>query len=186
MWFWVTFIVILLWTWMNLTTTTASIIYWVSYQSKIGDYNMDLLSYDQHSLTNEFLTPFLYLLLPPIVQATRMRINFKTLTDDIYSNVNTLNNISGKITATISDHFPQIFVSPDIFSNPSSTKLNIFERYCSKFDQENFILGYLSVDWEYLIKSNNENVDQSFVSFLTKFNSILDFYDPLKKIPKKN
>ena len=165
---------------MNLTTTTASMIYWLSCQSEKGDFNMDLLSNAQHSLTNEFLTPFLYLLLPPIVQPSRMRINFKTLIDDIYSNVNTRNNISGKITATISDHFPKIFVSPDIFSNPSFTKLNIFVRDCSKFDQENFILGYLSVDSEYLIKSNNENVDPSFVSFLTKLNSILRFQTKIK------
>ena len=54
-----------------------------------------------------------------------------------------------------------------------------------KFDQENFILDYLSVDWENLIKSNCGNVDQSFVSFLAKFNSILDLYAPLKKISKQ-
>ena len=54
-----------------------------------------------------------------------------------------------------------------------------------KFDQENFILDYLSVDWENLIKSNCGNVDQSFVSFLFKFNSILDMHAPLKKISKQ-
>ena len=43
--------------------------------------------------------------------------------------------------ATISDHFPQFIISIDIFSNPSSTKLNIFERDW-KFDKENFILDY--------------------------------------------
>ena len=56
----------------------------------------------------------------------------------------------------------------------------MFERDWSRFDQENVILDYLSVDWENLIKSNNGNVDQSFASFLTKFNSILDLYAPLK------
>lgn len=31
-----------------------------------------------------------------------------------------------------------------------------------KFDRENFILDYISVDWENLIESGNENVGQSF------------------------
>ena len=152
----------------------------------LGDFNIDLLNYDQHSLTNEFLDSLSsHMLLPHIVQPTRIRNNSKTLIDNIYSNVITPNNISGNITATISDHLPQFLIAPDIFSSPLSTKMNIFETDWSKFDQENFILDYLSVDWENLIKSNCGNVDQSFVSFLAKFNSILDLYAPLKKISKQ-
>ena len=90
------------------------------------------------------------MLLPHIVQPTRIRNNSKTLIDNIYSNVITPNNISGNITATILDHLPQFLIAPDIFSNPPSTKLNIFERDWSKFDQENFIPDYLSVDRENL------------------------------------
>ena len=41
------------------------------------------------------------------------------------------------------------------------------------------------MDWENLIKSVNGNVDQPFISFLTKFNSILDLYAPLKKVYKQ-
>ena len=125
------------------------------------------------------------MLLPHILQPTRIRNNAKTLIDNIYSNVITSSNISSNITTTISDHLPQFLIAPDIFYNPPSTKLNIFERDWSKFDQENVVLDYLSVDWENLIQSNCENVDQSFVSFLFKFNSILDLHAPLKKISKQ-
>ena len=86
-------------------------------------------------------------LLYHIVQPTRITNNSKTLTENIYSNVITPNNMSGNISATTSDHLPQFLIVPDIFSNPPpSTKLNIFERDWSKFDQENFILDYLSAD----------------------------------------
>ena len=95
------------------------------------------------------------MLQPHTVQSTRIRNNSKTLIDNIYSNVITPNDISGNIIATTSDHLPQFFIATDIFSNPTSTKLNIFERDWSKFDQENSVLDYLSVDWENLIKSNN-------------------------------
>ena len=100
----------------------------------LGDFNIDLLNYDQHSLTNEFLDSLSsHMLLPHIVQPTRIRNNSKTLIDNIYSNVITPNNISGNITATISDHLPQFLIPPDIFSNRPSTKINIFERDWSKF-----------------------------------------------------
>ena len=54
----------------------------------LADFNIELLDYDQHSPTNEFLD-FLscHIHLPHIVQPTRMRNNLKNLTDNIYSNV---------------------------------------------------------------------------------------------------
>ena len=148
----------------------------------LGDFNIDLSNYDQYSLTNEFLDSLsAHMLLPHIVQQTRIRNNSKTLFYHIYPNVITPNNTSSNITATISDHLPQYLIAPNTFSNSPSTKFNIFERDLSKFDQEDFIPDHLSVDWKNLIRSNNGNLDQSFVSFLTKFNSVLDFYAPLQK-----
>ena len=126
-----------------------------------------------------------HILLPHILQLTRIRNNLKILIDNIYSNVITAHNISGNITATTLDYLPHFLIAPDIFSNPPSTKLNIFEIDWFKFGQKNLFLGYQFVDWENLFKSNNGNVDQSFVSFLTKFNSILDLYAPLKNISKQ-
>ena len=76
-----------------------------------------------------------HMLLPHIVQPTRIRNTSKTLIDNIYSHGVTPNNIMGNLTVTISDHFPQFLIAPDIFSNPPSTTLNIFERNWSKSDQ---------------------------------------------------
>ena len=120
-----------------------------------------------------------------MLYSQQQKIIRKTLTDNIYLNVITPNNILSNFTALMSDHLSQFLITPDRFSNPLYTKLKIFERDWSKFDQENFILDYQSVDWKILSKSNNGNVDQSFVSFLAKFNSILDLYSPLKKISKQ-
>ena len=111
--------------------TTISIIYWISYQRKrkLDDFNIELLNYYQHPLANEFLDSLSsHMLLPHIVQPTRIRNNSKTLIDNIYSNVITPNNISRNIAATISDHLTQFLIAPDVFSNPPSTKMNIFER----------------------------------------------------------
>ena len=123
------------------------------------------MKYDQHSSTNEFrnslslcLCPsvclslsfflFSHILLPHIVQTTIIRNNSETLIGNIYSNVITPNSISSNLTAAISEHLPQYLIAPENFRNLSSTKLNTFERDWSKFNQEIFILDYLSVDWK--------------------------------------
>ena len=64
-------------------------------------------------------------------------------------------------------------------------KSNIYERDWNNFDQENFILDYLAVDWADIIKSEKKNIDFSFECFLKKFNLILDKYLPLKKLTKQ-
>ena len=71
-----------------------------------------------------------------------------------------------------------------MFGNIPGNKSNIHERDWSKFDQENFILDYFSVDWEDLLKINELNADNSTKIYLDKINILLDTYAPLKKINK--
>ena len=71
-----------------------------------------------------------------------------------------------------------------MFGNILSNKSNIYERDWSKFDQENFILDYFSVDWEDLLKINELNVGNSTKIFLDKINMLIDTYAPLKRINK--
>ena len=107
----------------------------------LGDFDIDLLNYDRHSLTNEFLDSLSpHMLLPHIVQPTRIRNNSKTLIDDIYSNTITPNNILGNITATVSDHLPQFCIAPDIFSNPPSTKFNTLKEIGPSLIRKNLFL----------------------------------------------
>ena len=88
--------------------------------------------------------------------------------------------ISGNLIATISNHLPQYSIIPDMFGNISGIKSNIYERDWSKFDQENFILDYFSVDWEDLLKTDELNADNSTRMYLDKINMLLDTYAPLK------
>ena len=56
------------------------------------------------------------------------------------------------MTATVSDHMPQFAVIPNMFGDVSGNKCIIYERDWSKFDWENFIQDYFSVDWEDLCR----------------------------------
>ena len=107
--------------------------------------------------TNDCL--FSHLLFPHITQPTRIRDSSKRLIDNIFSNTLIGNIILVNLTATNSDHLPQFIILPNIFSNPPSNKSNIYERDWSIFPQENFILGYFSVDWNSIIDDDNKDVD---------------------------
>ena len=71
-----------------------------------------------------------------------------------------------------------------MFGNISGNKSKIYERDWSKFDRENFILDYFSVDGEVLLKIDEKNVDNSTKMYLDRINILLDTYAPLKRINK--
>ena len=71
------------------------------------------------------------------------------------------NIISGNLTASISDHLPQFLVAPNIFFNTSYPKSNNYERDWSRFDQENLVLDFFSVEWDIVLISPNTNTEKS-------------------------
>ena len=71
-----------------------------------------------------------------------------------------------------------------MFGNILGNKSKIYGRYLSKFDQENFIPDYFSVEWEDLLKIDELNADNSTKMYLDKINMLLDTYAPLKRINK--
>ena len=122
--------------------------------------------------------------LPYTLQPARITSHSKTLIDNILTNITLPDSISGNLTATISDHLPQLLIVPNIFSNPLSNKSNIYERDWSNYDQENFILGYFSIDWNETLKIEEQNIDYSTEIFLNKINELLDNFAPFKKVNK--
>ena len=105
----------------------------------LGDFTINLLNYGIHPPTNEFLDSLSsYYFLAHILQPSRVTTNSKTLIYNIFSNMAVPNIISSNLTASISDHFPQFLVAPNIFFNSSYHKSNNYEKDWSRFDQENF------------------------------------------------
>ena len=151
----------------------------------LGDFNINWLNYYIHPPTNEFLDSLSsHYFLPHILQPSRVTTNSKTLIDNIFSNMAVPNIISGNLTASISDHLPQFLVAPNIFFNASYPKSNIYERDWSRFDQENFVLDYFSVEWDNVLISPNTTTEKSYKTFFEKFESLPDTYAPLKKLSK--
>ena len=128
----------------------------------VGDFSVDLLKYEQHKAANEFLDSLSFnMFLPHIVQPTRITSHLKTLMDKIFSNYTTQDIVTGNLTATISDHLPQFLIAPQISSNVSNRKTNIFEHNSSKLNHKEFIQDYFSVDWSHTLKLQNNNIDST-------------------------
>ena len=101
----------------------------------LGDFNVNLLNYNEHNQTNTFLDSLASnSFIPLILQPTRITSHSNALIDNIFSNNIDPDIISGNLTATISDHLPQFAIIPNMFGNILSNKSNIYERDWSKFD----------------------------------------------------
>ena len=151
----------------------------------LGDFNINLLNYNEHQPTNKFLDSIASnSIIPYILQPTRITSHSKTLIDNIFSNVLSFEAISGNITATISDHLPQFLFAPNVLSNPLCNKSNILERDLSKFNKENFILDYSDKNWSEILQLDQHNVNLSMDSYLDHMNAILHIHAPNKKVNK--
>ena len=68
----------------------------------LGDFNVNLLNYNEHNQTNEFLDSLASnLYIPLILQQTRITSHSNTLIDNIFSNAIDPDIISSNLTTTI-------------------------------------------------------------------------------------
>ena len=73
----------------------------------MGDFNVNLLNYESHDETNEFINTMVsHYLLPHILHPTRVTDHSATVIDNIFSNNTQYETTSGNLITQISDHFP--------------------------------------------------------------------------------
>ena len=120
-------------------------------------------------------------LLPTITQPTRITSHSSTLIDNIFTNSIQTESISGNLTCNISDHLPQFLIVPNQTQKIKIKNSNKFHRNFKNFDQNNFILDLLSINWNKQLNLNKNNANTTMENFLHIINSILDRYAPFKK-----
>ena len=89
----------------------------------MGDFNINLLNYDNKNTENFLDTMFSYSYLHFINTPTRVTGHSKTLIDNIFYNKPMLNITAGNISSVIADHLIQFLIEP------SSTKAKLEQTY---------------------------------------------------------
>ena len=88
----------------------------------LGDFNVNLLNYNEHNQKNEFLDSLpSNSCIPLILQSTRITSHANALIDNMILSVIDPDIISGTLTASISDHLPQFAIISNMLNNISLT-----------------------------------------------------------------
>ena len=95
----------------------------------LGDFNVNLLNYNEHNQTNKFFyfLPF-NSFISLILQPTRIIIHSYTLIDNIFPNVIDSDITPNTLTPTVSDYLLKFSIIRNMFSNMSGNKSNIYEE----------------------------------------------------------
>ena len=149
----------------------------------MGDFNIDLLNFESHPPTNEFINNMgVYRFKPHIIQPTRVTDHSATLVDHIYFNSRDHFTISGNLFSDISDHFPNFLIINKISS--SYLKPAIYRRDYSNFKEDKLLEEVQQINWESALPDTND-VNLIFDAFYTKISLLINYHVPLKKLSKK-
>ena len=107
----------------------------------MGGFNIDLLQYESHNSTNDFLNSMVsYSFLPYILQPTRVTDHSASDIDNILSNITDYETYSGNITTLVADHFAQFLIIKKCYASYKSSNYSVYDYY--NFGKEKFIHDY--------------------------------------------
>ena len=149
-----------------------------------GDYNINLLNYDTHKDTKEFLDlMFSNSFIPLIDKPTRVKTTAikktATLIDNIFTNnlIDHLDSHQGIFFTDISDHFPIFHIKKYIKKCNDSTR-PIFKRKFNDASKKSFTDKLQDVNWELIKLHTNSQI--AFTVFHKMFFEIYDACFPLQ------
>ena len=115
----------------------------------MGDFNIDLLQYDTHNSTNDFLNSMMsHSFFPYVLQVTTITDHTATIIDNIFSNVTDYDTSGGNITIPTSDHFAQFLMIKKCHVSYKSCNYSVYDF--SNFGKEKFVHNYSQIEWSSL------------------------------------
>ena len=151
----------------------------------MGDFNLNLLNYDSHSLTCEFLDGiYSNMFIPLITRPTRITAHTSTLIDNIFTNNFSSISTSGLLFTDISDHLPVFSISCEGMNYCDNTNEKITFRDKNKTNINKFIEQLGSINWSQL--KYYDDPYNSYNTFLAKYTEIYNNCFPLRRIKIKH
>ena len=150
-----------------------------------GDFNMNLLDFEQNKKVQHFLKiMFGYSMMPVINKPTRVTKNTATAIYHIFINSVTASKFkTGIIKSDILDDFPIFFVVDYNIHIKEIKERFIFRRYLSDISAEKFKYKLWTVSWDSITNSSDTN--KAYDNFIKIFSSLYDKCFPKNKIKLK-
>ena len=149
----------------------------------MGDMNIDLLKFQAHAKTNDYLDNiFSRGYLPVITKPTRVCISSATLIDHIYTNDITSSFLSGIVITDLADHFGTYFS----ITNKNNIDLNttIKARYLSDRNIIKFKESLRTIDFSYI--SSLQCPNTAYIEFMNIYQTEFGKAFPLVTARKKD
>ena len=141
-----------------------------------GDFNIDLLQYENNSKCSDFFNLVTsYGFLPLIIQPTRFSNTTQTLIDNIFTNDLEHDTDSGNILIEFADHLTQFACLKKGSVHAKSDPVFKFDE--SKFDKKLFLEDLSIQNF-----SENNDPNSKFSELLWKYESCVKRHLPLKKL----
>ena len=150
-----------------------------------GDFNLDLLKHECHSVTAQFIESlFAFGFLPMITKPTRITAHSATLIDNIFTNNTTVSSRSGLIISDISDHLPIFSIVFGDYLRKDSNSFTI--RDTSEKRVNEFRHKLENTNWDFSDQANNANdPNTAYNIFIDKYTGLFDACFPFKTIKGK-
>ena len=152
----------------------------------MGDFDIDLLKYDTHGDSSDFLDAmYASFLLPYINTPSRVTPHSKTLIDKIFSNTIEDSYISENLVTTISDHYGQFLLMKNLNNKKNITKTEVYHQDFQNINEKRLENDLQNTSWDDVLEVHSEDIGKSFETFFSTINSTIDRHAPLKKMSLK-
>ena len=168
-------------------TTTNELLSKISKENKVcylmGDFNLNLMNHQSHSVTGEFLDAlYSNMFFPLITRPTRITCHSATLIDNIFVNQFFDRSRSGLFFTDISDHLPIFSIHFD--TSISASNETVFVRDVNQVNTTKFLSHLERIDWSQYATPDDPN--NAYNSFFKQYSTAYDSCFPLKKTKVSN
>ena len=150
----------------------------------VGDFNLDLLQFQRHDQTNDFLeTSFSFGLLPVITKPTRVTPTSATLIDHIWVKNEAELHRAGIILCHISDHYPTFYIHQA--QKEKQPPKPFKTRLINKDSQNSFRKLLKNANYDNVL--SDENPETAYLNFFSIYNTAAEVAFPeITLRPKKH